>query len=90
MPSSKNPQRQLGQYRHLVKVHSKLVRLSWLFWIAPVILLVASFYFAWPVLVKVVCIVGVITGVIGQSNQNSTLRLYQEKVQEFEDQELGN
>ena len=74
----KDPRRQLGQYKRMIRQQSKIVRWSWLGWAIPLPFAVAAFWFDWHWFAKVMLVVTVIVGAIGQMNESARLQNYEE------------
>ena len=84
---AKNPRRQAGQYRAMVKQHRRMCYLVSLFWLLPLIGIPICFRFHAHSFVKFVVICAFVSGIIGQVTEILRLRDWKERLQGLEAQD---
>jgi hypothetical protein len=86
----KNPRRQLGQYRVMVRRTRRLLPFVALFWLVLAILLAFAFAREWHTLVKVFAGIAIGSGLIQFMKVISELQDYSRRAEDLERVEAGN
>ena len=84
MKKNADPRRQLGQYRHMVEAQRTTLRWATLFWLVPLVLLVAAYAVDGHWVLKTFLWITLLSGLVQQLNEHSRLRDYQQKHQTAE------